>query len=61
MAFTGMTSTDHASHCAENKKLSNNDIGAEARHLIAARGVPSKYPIIKGITNYGNCREREGF
>jgi hypothetical protein len=28
---------------------------------MAARGVPSKYPIIKGISNYGNCREREGF
>ena len=42
---------------AENEELSNNDIVAEAQKQIAARGVPSKYHVVKGITHYGIYRE----
>ena len=42
---------------AENEELSNNDVVAEAQRQIAARGVPSKYHVIKGITHYGIYRE----
>ena len=42
---------------AENEELSNNDIVAEAQKEIAARGVPSKYHVVKGITHYGIYRE----
>jgi len=42
---------------AENEELSNNEIVAEAQRQIAARGVPSKYHVVKGITHYGIYRE----
>lgn len=42
---------------AENEELSNNDIVAEAQKQIAARGVPSKFHVVKGITHYGIYRE----
>ncbi|MFN0075528.1 MAG: alpha/beta fold hydrolase [Prosthecobacter sp.] len=42
---------------AENEELSNNDTVAEVQRQIAARGVPSKYHVIKGITHYGIYRE----
>lgn len=42
---------------AENEELSNNEVVAEAQRQIAARGVPSKYHIVKGITHYGIYRE----
>ncbi len=42
---------------AENEELSNNEIVAEAQKQIAARGVPSKYHVVKGITHYGIYRE----
>lgn len=42
---------------AENEELSNNEVVAEAQRQIAARGVPSKYHVIKGITHYGIYRE----
>lgn len=42
---------------AENEELSNNEIVAEAHKQIAARGVPSKYHVVKGITHYGIYRE----
>jgi dienelactone hydrolase/Ca2+-binding EF-hand superfamily protein len=42
---------------AENEELGNNDIVAEAQKQIAARGVPSKYHVVKGITHYGIYRE----
>ena len=42
---------------AENEELSNNDIVAGAQKEIAARGVPSKYHVVKGITHYGIYRE----
>jgi dienelactone hydrolase/Ca2+-binding EF-hand superfamily protein len=42
---------------AENEELSNNEVVAEAQRQIAARGVPSKYHVVKGITHYGIYRE----
>jgi cephalosporin-C deacetylase-like acetyl esterase len=42
---------------AENEELSNNEVVAEAQKQIAARGVPSKYHVVKGITHYGIYRE----
>ena len=42
---------------AENEELSNNDFVAEAQKQIAARGVPSKFHVVKGITHYGIYRE----
>jgi cephalosporin-C deacetylase-like acetyl esterase len=42
---------------AENEELSNNEIVAEAQRQIMARGVPSKYHVVKGITHYGIYRE----
>jgi len=42
---------------AENEELSNNEVVAEAQKEIAARGVPSKYHVVKGITHYGIYRE----
>ncbi|MDH4408792.1 MAG: DUF1553 domain-containing protein [Verrucomicrobiales bacterium] len=42
---------------AENEELSNNEIVAEAQKQIEARGVPSKYHVVKGITHYGIYRE----
>jgi len=42
---------------AENEELSNNEIVAEAQKQLEARGVPSKYHVVKGITHYGIYRE----
>ncbi|MCB1086376.1 MAG: DUF1549 domain-containing protein, partial [Verrucomicrobiae bacterium] len=42
---------------AENEELSNNDIVAAVQKELAARGVPSKYHVVKGITHYGIYRE----
>ena len=42
---------------AENEELSNNEVVAEAQRQIAARGVPSMYHVVKGITHYGIYRE----
>lgn len=42
---------------AENEELSNNDIVAAVQKELAARGVPSKYLVVKGITHYGIYRE----
>ena len=42
---------------AENEELSNNENVAEAQRQIAARGVPSKLHVIKGITHYGVYKE----
>jgi dienelactone hydrolase len=42
---------------AENEELSDNGVVAEAQKQIAARGVPSKYHVVKGITHYGIYRE----
>nr|MDH4453529.1 DUF1549 domain-containing protein [Verrucomicrobiota bacterium] len=42
---------------AENEELSNNEVVAEAQRQISARGVPSKYHVVKGITHYGIYRE----
>lgn len=42
---------------AEKEELSNNDNVAEAQRQIAARGVPSKFHTIKGITHYGVYKE----
>jgi dienelactone hydrolase len=42
---------------AEKEELSNNENVAEAQRQIAARGVPSKFHVIKGITHYGVYKE----
>lgn len=42
---------------AEKEELSSNDVVAEVQRQIAARGVPSKLHVIKGITHYGVYRE----
>ena len=42
---------------AENEELSNNDNARKVHEEIKARGVPSEYIVIKGITHYGIYRE----
>jgi dienelactone hydrolase len=42
---------------AEKEELSSNDVVADVQRQIAARGVPSKLHVIKGITHYGVYRE----
>ncbi len=42
---------------AENEELSNNDNVLKVHEEIKARGVPTEYVVIKGITHYGIYRE----
>lgn len=42
---------------AENEELSNNDAVKRIHDQIKARGVPTDYAVIKGITHYGVYRE----
>jgi hypothetical protein len=41
----------------KNEELSTNEIVADSRHQIAARGVRSKYHVVKGITHFGAYRD----
>jgi len=34
-----------------------NEVVAKGQRRIAARGMPSKVHVVKGITHYGICRE----